>query len=254
MEPKTLLALDAERVIVFKATDGTKKIVLPKITPEDYRKIFSKITIETENEGTDKVLRVDNDTPFVEFIEAKMVRAEGFKLRDGSDASTHENWRNLVPLPYKLRAAEVIQDVKVHPLDPTYPFDARLVDVALEASWNEGDKMVRVSGLVHRFALPTVKHQAKVRRAMTEARTVGGSRTNRTIYGGKGSVLLDIYDELIVAVDGYAINGGVPLCTAGDLTEEIAAQNKAKCVEWMDGMHKYRAVEALFEAEEIETA
>lgn len=257
MEPKkTYLALDAERVILFKpknANEKTKKIVLPRITSDDYRKIFAKITIETEKDGDDKVLRVDPDTPFVEFIEAKMLRAEGFTLRDGSDIAAHENWRDLVPIPYKLKAGEILQDVKTHTLDADYPFDARLVDVALEATWNDGEKMVRVSGLVHRFSVPSVKHQARVRRAMSEARTVGGSRTNRTIYGGKGAVMLDLYDELIVAADGYSV-GGSPLGMTGSLTAEALEENRKTIAREMDGMHKYRAVEALFEAEEIETA
>jgi hypothetical protein len=64
---------------------------------------------------------------------------------------------------------------------------------------------------------------------------VGGSRRNQTIYAGKHGLMADLYDELVISVDGYSI-GGSPLGDAAQVKKE------------MDTFHKVAALRLLFAA------
>ena len=61
---------------------------------------------------------------------------------------------------------------------------------------------------------------------------VGGSRNGKTQWLGAQATLADLYDELIVSVEGYTVDGAAP--------------DREGIVEFMDTYHKVAAVDVLF--------
>jgi hypothetical protein len=82
--------------------------------------------------------------------------------------------------------------------------------------------------------MPTVEQQRRYSRDMSRSQVIGGSRAGKTRWLGAQATLVDLYDELILSVEGYVANGE-PVC---DDREMIIAS--------MDTYHKVAAAEALF--------
>jgi hypothetical protein len=86
--------------------------------------------------------------------------------------------------------------------------------------------------LVHRFSTPQFKHEQRYMREQSRSKVVGGSRTGKTIWTGVQRVLVEIYDELVLSVSGYTLNGD-PL-------------GPAQITQHMDAYHKVVAAQQLF--------
>ena len=109
-------------------------------------------------------------------------------------------------------------------------------EVSLDAAWSvdeETGKMVAYAGLKHLFKTPTAAHQKRYNQAASRSVVVGGSRTGRTIYTGAQETLCDLYDELVLSVDGYAVKG-----------EPLAGLDQIRS--YMDLHHKFTAAQELF--------
>ena len=92
--------------------------------------------------------------------------------------------------------------------------------------------MRKFHGLRHNFKTPTAEQQRRLSRDSSRSRVVGGARNGKTLWLGAQATLADLYDELIVSVEGYAVDGKAP--------------EREEVIEFMDTYHKVAAVDVLF--------
>ena len=106
--------------------------------------------------------------------------------------------------------------------------------VYLDAIWSAGEDgvMRKFKGLRHNFKSPSSDQQRRISRDSSRSCIIGGSRTGKTQWMGAQATLAEIYDELIVSVDGYTVDGAVP--------------DREAVIEFMDTYHKVAAVDILF--------
>lgn len=145
-----------------------------------------------------------------------------------------------VPLEHRVLAVSGLD--RVQPAaDQDVLGDSETVAVKLEAWWN-GELYRR---LVHRFTRPLVEHELRFQEA-AERRTLARAKIGGQKKPGQGILttralpqlptLIALYDELIVAVEGYAFG-------------QVESQ---KLKVEMDVPHKAAAVRELFRAERAE--
>jgi hypothetical protein len=147
-----------------------------------------------------------------------------------------------VPIAYRLALANVLTSAYAPDGAQTEEMEYCGENaVRLFAIWTggEGDKMRRFKNLVHIFNVPSFEQYRRYRRDVSRSQVMGGSRKGTTVYRGAQRTLAALYDELIVAVMGYAANG-----VALDGREEIAQH--------MDTYHKVAAAAQLFTPEQLE--
>ena len=102
----------------------------------------------------------------------------------------------------------------------------------------DGDAMRRFKNLVHFFSPPTSEHYRRYRRDDSRAQIISGSRKGTTVYRGAQRTLAALYDELIISVAGYAVNG-------------VALTGTLEIRQHMDTYHKVTAALGLFGAGEL---
>lgn len=244
-----LLPLDGERAVTFEAQGKPVTYHFPRLSKAAWMKFFLNIVVETETEidaHTKEdlfVQRVDTNSAFLGFVTENVAKVEGYKLSDGSELMSIEHWRDRLPAAHRIAAGKFLAsasaEVSAPSDDAEFIIAAEGDAVTLTAAWGiaaPGEMRV-YNGLVHRFRTPSLDDQRRVRRAMSEAKMVGGSRTSRTIYPSKHAMYVEMYDSLILSVDGYSI-AGQPLTGA----EKIAFE--------MDAQHKVAAVRELFKETE----
>ena len=150
------------------------------------------------------------------------------------------DWRALIPLAHKEAAISALTLVaparpRLFEADideesnPPYPLLAEERRVVLEAV----AAGVAYPQLVHRFRPPSVEAERAYRRLVSETLLVRGARTPRTLLPARLPALVRLYDELILGVEGYGLNG-----------EPLASS--VQVIQHMDAWHKRIAVQALF--------
>jgi hypothetical protein len=155
-------------------------------------------------------------------------RVEGYALPPGDE------WQGLIPLAHKEAAVRALTLVAPARADASggngfFPLAAEEVRVVLEAAAN-GAAYPR---LAHRFRPPTVEAERRYRRLLADNFLVRGGRALRTLLPPRLPALTRLYDQLILGVEGYAINNQPPA-------------SRDQLLEHMDAWHKRVAVEALF--------
>jgi hypothetical protein len=238
------IELTGQRVVTFRERGQNFIFHLKRITQDEWRKVFLGGCMETETEGESRIVTMDFNTATISLIERNLERVEGYKLRDGGgDITQVPNWKEKIRPGHKLLAGQLLQEVSLSETPGEVYFDSTHDEVVLDALWGTGapGSMMKYQGLVHRFHPATPEHTKRFYRANSESRIVGGSRTGRTIFANRRTVLLDLYDELIAEVDGYAFNGQ-PLVGVDSIKRE------------MDALHKVAAVASLFNTPEVEGA
>jgi len=141
-----------------------------------------------------------------------------------------------VPLSHCLAIANVLTSAYVPDQEM-----AGFGQVPLMAIWTAGDggSMRRQKNLLHVFEEPTAEQNRRYRRDDSRAQVIGGLRKGETVYHGAQRTLAALYDELIVRVEGYVVDGA-------------ALEGRDAIARNMDGYHKVAAVARLFAPEEIE--
>ncbi len=145
-----------------------------------------------------------------------------------------------VPLAHRLAIANILTSAYVPTPEETaaqeeMPPEAVRLYTIWGAGDGEGDAMRRFKNLVHWFDAPSAEQYRRYRRDDSRAQIVSGSRKGTTIYRGAQRTLAALYDELIVNVAGYAVNG-----TDLQGREQISLH--------MDTYHKVSAALGLFSA------
>ena len=172
-------------------------------------------------------------------------RVEGYDLpaaslrQAGLPAETDADWRALIPLAHKeaaVNALSLVAPVQASAaaapgISPNghFPLLANETAIVLEAIVAG----VAYPRLVHRFHPPSVDAERAYRRLLAETLIVRGSRTPRTLLPARLPGLVRLYDQLIVGIEGYSLNGQ-PLT------------DPHQVVRAMDAWHKRVAVQALF--------
>ena len=145
-----------------------------------------------------------------------------------------EAWREKVPLMHKMGAIQLL--AQVFPTEggemEVYRFNPDQTEVQLIAG-RAGREYGR---LLHTLKRPTVRQQKEFSRVVSSALYVRGSRTEKSLLPSRLREMARFYDELVVSVDGYTVNGSKPA--------------REGAVKWMDALHKQTAVSALFNFED----
>jgi hypothetical protein len=237
---EVLLDLAVPRIIVLN--EGTRQYILRcrRIIEADWLAYFRGIFVSSEQHGRERINIVDATSPRVALAEAVLESAEGYKVAGGAELSSLPNWRSKVPLAHRLLLGETLADVR-----PSTSLDADLVlepeaeSIYLSTTWTgEPDcmghwEMQRFAGLKHVLKTPTQEQQTRYAREGSRSRVIGGSRSGRTIYPGANALLVRLYDELVLSVDGYSVAGS-PLAGREAIIRE------------MDTSHKVMAAQELF--------
>ncbi|MGA9671135.1 MAG: hypothetical protein WBQ94_18135 [Terracidiphilus sp.] len=153
------------------------------------------------------------------------------------------DWQTKIPIAHLHTFGEMLVEA-YEPEGAKAP--ARSADgnlsVEIEALWGAGASggMFRNRSLKHYFGPPSLEQREQYRTArMGQRRIAGNTRRGAPVILSPiqplaAQTLIALYDELIVGVEGYSVNG-LPL---GDQRAEI--------VRTMDAFHKFRAAEPLF--------
>jgi len=240
----SMLPLDQPRTIVLFR--GPQKFThqFSRIASDTWAECFGRFVIEEEQvtigDGGDKkaegiARRVDIESALLWLYGKTILSVQGYLLTDGRPLVEIPEWQERVPREHRRAVANALIDVTRTPDSGGLAIHPQWEEVKLDAAWSAAadGALEKFTGLVHRFAPPTLAHQRTFKRKSSESVVIGGSRTGRTIYRARESVLLGLYDELIREVAGYAVNGA-----ALTGSEEIQR--------WMDGWHKVAAVGQLF--------
>lgn len=240
-----LLPLDQPRVIAIRDGKFVYRFTFNRITDGDWRRYFDGIYFASRNEGKSQVTTLDMETPGVEMVEAKLAKVEGYTRV----LSTADDFKRVLPR-HSNQVAWLLRMVTPSRDESDKPFDPEAIEARIDALWSQtepGETVTLFKGLAHRFAVPSVEHKRRFYRAGAASKVVGGSRNGTTVYAGRHGVLIDLYDQLILGVDGYSV-GGRALQSPDEIKRE------------MDTYHKTIAVQQLFnsgssdEAEEVAAA
>jgi hypothetical protein len=231
------IELTAPRVIAIESRGKQYLLTLQRIGKKQWLRHFEGIVNSSENQGGKRVDRFDSSGARVALVEEVLVDAKGYKAREPDQPITSiQGWQSQLPLSHRLAAGEAL--VNVERADP--PEDDELVlgfeNVFLNAVWgaDEAGVMRKYHGLCHRFKTPTAEQQKRFSRESSRSRVVGGSRKGVTQWMGAQATLIDLYDELVLSVDGYTVDG------------EPLGEDRTGIVVEMDAYHKVAAADALF--------
>jgi hypothetical protein len=226
-----LLPLDEPRVLAIREGKFVYKFTFNRITEADWRRCFDGIYYASRNDGKSEVQTLDMNTAGIELVESTLARVEGY----ARSLTTREDFAKIKPV-HANTVAWMLRVVSASTEESEKPFDPENIEVRIDALWSQtepGDAVTLFKGLVHRFAVPSVEHKRRFYRAGASSKIVGGSRNGTTIHGNRHGVLIDLYNQLILAVEGYSV-GGRPL----ESPEQIQRE--------MDAYHKTIAVQQLF--------
>jgi hypothetical protein len=236
-----LLELNCNRVIVLGDRGRSYRLTCRRITNEDWLRYFSGIVVTSQQDGKERVNVIDVNTPRLALAEAVLEGAEGYKVAGGVELTSLPHWKDRLPLSHRTQLGEILADVRSSEDDYELEIHPEGEEVLLDATWSavpsdaERFFVLRYRGLKHILKTPT---EAQYRRYSAEAsrsRVVGGSRNGKTVYMGAQPLLAKLYDELVIAVDGYCFDG-----------VQLAA-DKPKIIREMDMLHKVMAAQELFQ-------
>jgi hypothetical protein len=211
------------RIIVIRQGERTYRFTVKPISEALWFKYFEGIVSTSEREGKKVTQHVDTQSAGLELADAVIVESESKTLA------------------HRLAVANVLTAAYAVDEDVPEAHDAGREVVRIHAVWSAGEngQMRRYKNLVHWLESPTAEQYRRYRRDDSRAQIVSGSRKGTTIYHGAQRTLAALYDELVVNVAGYAVNG-------------VAIMGRDEIVRAMDAYHKVAAVAQLFSAASVE--
>jgi hypothetical protein len=212
------------RKIVLRQGANRLTYLIRPIPEGAWFKYFDGIVSTAEREGKQVVQRIDASSAGVALVDDM--------LSPLPVAAT--------PLAHKLALANVLTSAYVPPSDGTQEALSPEA-VRLHCIWSagDGDATRRYKNLVHFFETPSAEQNRRYRREDSRAQIISGSRKGMTIFHGAQRALAALYDELIVGVAGYAVNG-------------VDLQGREDIAKYMDTYHKVAAAAQLFAPAEVE--
>lgn len=228
---QTLLPLDQPRVIAIRDGKHAYTFHFRRISQADWQRYFERIVFKARNEGTKQITTIDVEYAALDLFQRTLERVEGFT----GDFATRSGWQERIAPRYAYRPAMTLVDVGPSKEGDDEACNPEQIAVSLDAVWSRSTvgQMAKYQGLVHRFAPPSVEQKRRYYNAGSQSTVIGGTRNGTTIYGKRHQVLLDVYDELILDVEGYGI-GGHELHAPEEIRRE------------MDAYHKFIAAQQIF--------
>ena len=224
------LELTGQRKLAFASGH---RFTLSQITPAMWMKYYSSVVNTAETRDGKRFPHFEYKPALVELAMNALISAEGYKLPAGvSSLADVPDWKAKLPAGHRMALGEMLGACTVveGADEAEFGFD----DVTLQTIWNcDADgAMLMHRPLVHHFANPSFDQERRYRLQSARFAVVGGSKGGKTMYYGAQKVLVEIYDEVIQSVEGYATNGG-------------PVEDPAK---WMDTSHKVLAALQLFKS------
>ncbi len=228
--------LKKPRIIVIADRGHNYTLTILPVSKKHWLKYFEGIVSTSENLNGRRVDSFDSTGARLALVNETLIDADGYKVTGDGRIFDLSGWKDLIPANHRIAAGNVLISVERSTTDDADPITLGCESVRLDAVWGRSGRssMLKVTGLRHNFTMPSVEQQRRYSRDMSRSQVIGGSRNGKTRWLGAQSTLADLYDELILSVEGYTADGE-PL---GDNRDEIVA-----C---MDTYHKVAAAEALF--------
>jgi hypothetical protein len=229
------IELKAPRIITIEDRGKQYAFTLARITKKLWLRYFEGILSTSENQAGKRIDSFDSSAARLDLVESSLVTASGYALPEGKTSIDQvEGWKAQLPIAHRLGVANAIISVVASEQSGDEPIALGLEPVFLDAIWSADDKgvMRKFKGLRHNFKSPTADQQRRLSRDSSRSRVVGGSRKGITVWLGAQATLAELYDELIVSVDGYTVDGVEP--------------DRESVIEFMDTYHKVAAVDVLF--------
>jgi hypothetical protein len=236
------IELASPRVIAIRDRNCDYLLTLKRIDRKMWLKYFNGIVSVSETQNGERVDSFDSSAARLALVEAALIDAKGYPVPGGGAITAIDGWQKKLPLAHRRAAGEQLVNVERGTLADDDEFVLGFETVVLNAVWGADETrglMRKYSGLRHSFETPTGEHQARLSRAASRSVIVGGSRGGKTRWMGAQPALAELYDELIVSVEGYAVKG------------ELLGADRDRIVEEMDTYHKVAAADALFSAAEV---
>lgn len=230
------IELKAPRVIAIEDRGQKYLLTLARILKKQWLHYFAAIVSTSENQNGQRVDSFDSSAARLALVEECLMTASGYALPAGKTSIDQvEGWKALLPLSHRMGAGNAIISVSASDPSDDDPISLGQESVFLDAIWSAGDDgiMRKFHSLRHNFMTPTAEQQRRFSRDSSRSRVIGGSRNGRTQWMGAQATLAELYDELIVSVDGYTVDGNA------DLDHDAI-------VEYMDTYHKVAAADLLF--------
>lgn len=233
--------LASNRVIAINDRGRSYKLVVAPIAQKKWLRYFDGCVSASEYADGARIDSNDFSAARRELAESVLIDAEGYTT--SQPLHEIEAWQTKLPASHLLTLGATLCAVSVSDDLDDAPIQIGRETVILEATWNANDsgEMRRLRGLRHVFESPSGDQQRRYSRDASRSRVVGGSRSGRTIWLGAQATLMDLYDELVVEVDGYSLSGK-PIVDRDEIAEV------------MDGFHKVVAAAALFSPAPLKVA
>jgi hypothetical protein len=230
------IELRKPRTIVIEDRGQRYTLTVGVIQKQTWLRYFEGILSTSENQNGKRVDSFDSSAARLQLVESCLTDAQGYQTADGSPVTAATDWQKLLPLRHRLAVANALISVEPSANTDEQPLTLGVESVFLDAIWSADDDgvMRKYHNLCHRFRTPSAEHQRRFSRDASRSRVIGGSRTGKTQWLGAQATLAELYDELVLSVDGYTVDGA-ELC---DKRDEI--------VQYMDTYHKVAAADLLF--------
>jgi hypothetical protein len=237
-ETSSLLMLDQSRVIPIREGKRDYTFYFRRILQADWVRYFDGLYLSSRSEGVAQMNITDYSTAAIELFESTLTKVVGYSR----ELTTLEDFRKVlprisVPVSFMLRSVAISEAE-----DDDKPLDCDSIETRLDAHWSQTTdvgKVAKYPGLVHRFRPPNVEQRKRYMRGGAVSKVGGTRKGSLTVYSLKYKLLMQLYDELILSVEGYGV-AGKPLEGAEQIQRE------------MDGYHKAEAAVQLFITREDE--
>lgn len=236
---EALLELNSQRIIVLVDRGHEYRLGCRRITDADWLRYFAGIVVTSEQKGRERINVIDVTSPRLALAEDVLETAGGYKVAGPTMLTDLPNWQTRIPLNHRQQLGETLADVRPSQADSELTIHAEGEEVLLDASWTavEGESgitMQRFVGLKHVLKTPMEEQHRRYSREASRSKVIGGSRNGKTVYQGAQPLLAKLYDELVLGVEGYSIDG-------------LALTTKDQIVREMDMLHKVMAAQELFQ-------
>jgi hypothetical protein len=229
------IELKKSRLITIEDRGKLYSFSVARIQKKQWLKYFEGIVSTSENQGGQHIDSFDSSSARLDLVEDCLVAATGYTLPEGKTSIDQvENWKALLPLSHRLGVANALVSIALSEREDNTPIMLGQESVLLDAIWgaDENGVMCKYIGLRHNFTTPSAEQQRRFSRDNSRSRIIGGSRKGKTQWLGAQATLAALYDELIVSVKGYTVDGVEP--------------DRDAIIEYMDTYHKVAAVDVLF--------
>jgi|SRR6185437_14052695 len=225
------IELTQPRVIAIDDHGKKYQLTVARITQKQWQRYFDAIQSTSENQGGKRVDSFDSTSGRLALVESALIDAKGYTSRE--PITSISEWQKKLPLSHRAGVGSALTDVSRSEAEGDAITLGRET-IYLDAVWSADSNgiMRKFRGLRHSFQTPTAEQQHRYSRDASRSVLVGGARNGKTRWLGPQSTLLALYDELVLEVDGYTVNGEV-------LDRDGAIAN-------MDGYHKVAAAAELF--------